>query len=255
MYAVLLAAGYATRLYPLTKDRPKPLLPVGGRPIIDYLVDRLDAAPEITRMVLVTNARFRAAFQEWSAGRRTRAPIEVLDDGSTCNEDRLGAVADFRLAVQHADAPGESAYVLATDNLPRFDLLDIIGFSAERGSSAVFACRTNPERLKRVGVALLDGEGRIVDFEEKPERPKSDLRVPPFYVYTPQAVRLVSGFLDEGNNPDAPGHFLSWLCAREPVYALRRAEGTYDIGTLATYHAVCAEFGAGGHGTEGPGRR
>ncbi|MCK4284259.1 MAG: nucleotidyltransferase family protein [Candidatus Brocadiae bacterium] len=243
MNAILLAAGYGTRLYPLTKDRPKSLLPVGGRPIIDYLVERLSDAPEVERMFLVSNARFVGDFQRWASTCNFPKPVCIYSDGSTSNDDRLGAVADIQFVLDQADISDEGAYVLATDNLPRFDLTDIIALSRQKGASAVFACPVaNPEQLRRVGIAELDDAGRVVGFEEKPQHPKSNLRVPPFYVYTPEAVASVEAYLAEGLNPDAPGHFLEWLVPRCEVWALRPAEGTYDIGTLDSYRAVCAEF-------------
>jgi glucose-1-phosphate thymidylyltransferase len=244
MIAVLLAAGYGTRLYPLTRNRAKPLLEVGGRPILDHIVDRLDNAPEIERMVLVSNGRFAGDFARWQASRPAGAKrIDILNDGTTSNENRLGAVADIHLAVHRQALSGESVYVLATDNLPKFDLCDIISLSRRKSASAVFAVREDRERLKRSGVAELDEEGRIVGFEEKPEAPRGEYRVPPFYCYTPQAVALLDVFLDEGHNPDAPGHFLAWLVNREPVYARRTEVGTWDIGTLESYKAVCIAFG------------
>ncbi|MHC4592953.1 MAG: sugar phosphate nucleotidyltransferase [Planctomycetota bacterium] len=243
MNAILLAAGYATRLYPLTENRAKPLLPVGGRPIIDYLVDRLDAAPEIERMFLVTNAKFAADFQEWASGRSMQTPLCVLNDGSTCNDDRLGAVADVQFVLQEAGIGTEEAYVLGTDNLPRFDLCDLISHARAKAASAVFACRARtPEEFERKGVAELADDGRILRFEEKPVSPKGESRVPPLYVYSGDAVGLIETYLAEDNNPDAPGHFLAWLVERRDVYALRRDEGTHDIGTLDSYRAVCAEF-------------
>jgi glucose-1-phosphate thymidylyltransferase len=244
--AILLAAGYATRLYPLTENRAKPLLPVGGQPIIDYLVDRLDAAPEIEQMFLVTNAKFAADFEEWASGRSMRTPLRVLNDGSTCNEERLGAVGDIQFALREAGIGTEEAYVLGTDNLPRFDLCDLISHALAKAASAVFACRArSPEEYERKGVAELAVDGRILSFEEKPASPKGKLRVPPLYVYTADAIGLIETYLAEGNNPDAPGHFLAWLVERRDVYALRRDEGTHDIGTLDSYRAVCAEFDRG----------
>ncbi len=249
MNAILLAAGYGMRLYPLTRDRPKPLLRVGGRPILDHLLDRLEAAPEVERLVLVSNDRFADDFARWAERRRPEKPLTLLNDGSTCNEDRRGAVADIRFAVEEAGLRGAPAYVLATDNLPRFDLRAIIGLCREKGASAVFACRVaERRRLRRMGVARLDEEGRIVAFEEKPSEPQGNLRVPPFYLYTPEAVDAVGDFLRQGREADAPGHLLAWLVGRLPVYALRRDEGTHDIGTLESYRAVCAEFDAAAHG-------
>jgi len=245
MDAILLAAGYATRLYPLTRERAKPLLPVGGRPIIDHLVDRLEAAPQVERLLVVTNDRFAADFDAWADGRVFSKPVQIINDGTRDNESRLGAVSDVALALREGAVGGRSAYVLATDNLPRFDLTDIIALAEQKAASAVFVCPVNdPGRLRRVGVAEVGADGRVISFEEKPQRPRGNLRVPPFYVYTAEALGLVEQFLAEGNNPDAPGHLLAWLVGRLPVYALRRDEGTYDIGTLESYRRVCAEFGA-----------
>ncbi len=244
MDAILLAAGYATRLYPLTRDRAKPLLPVGGRPIVDHLVDRIEAADEIERMVLVTNARFATDFEAWAESRTPAKPLMIVNDGSTDNAGRLGAVGDVQLAVREAGGCADGAYVLATDNLPRFDLRDSGGLARRRGTAAVFACLVaDRTELTRMGVAELGPEGLIVSFEEKPERPHGEFRVPPFYVYPPRALAGLDEFLSGGNNPDAPGHFLAWLVERQDVYALRRDEGTHDIGTLESYRRVCEEFG------------
>jgi glucose-1-phosphate thymidylyltransferase len=241
--AILLAAGYATRLYPLTKDRPKPLLPVGGLPILDYLVERLDGAEPIDRMVLVTNDRFAGDFEAWAAEVDVDTPLQIVNDGTTSNEDRLGAVGDVNVAVERAGLSGEAAYVLATDNLPKFDLLEIVRLSQEKDASAVFALPV-PDRseLTRMGVADVDAEGRIVSFEEKPEQPKGEYRVPPFYCYTADMVDAVPQYLSAGRNPDAPGHFLAWVVQQGPVYAARPGVGTWDIGTLESYRKVCDEF-------------
>ncbi len=255
MRAILLAAGYGTRLHPLTRDRPKPLLPVGGRPIIDHLVDRLEAAPAIEGMSLVTNARFAGDFERWAAERSFSKPLRIHNDGSTSNENRLGAVADMHLAVERDGMAAEGAYVLATDNLPRFDLTDIIGLASSKQASAVFGCRTDdPEVLRRVGLAQVDADGRIVAFEEKSTEPKGKLRVPPFYVYASEAVASIEQYLAEGGNPDAPGYFLEWLVPRHPVFLLQRPQGTYDIGTIKSYRQVCAEFEKAAEGQGGPSR-
>ncbi len=243
MNAILLAAGYGTRLYPLTRHKAKPLLPVGGRPIIDYLAERLDQDPEVERLILVSNARFFEDFRDWASSRDFHTPLLILNDGSTCNEDRLGAVADIGFALQQGGAGQGPVYVLATDNLPRFDLTGIIDAWRRRGTSAVFACpEENHDRLRRSGVAQLDEDGRLVSFEEKPDEPKGHYRVPPFYIYTAEAVASLPDYLAAGNNPDAPGYLLAWWVSRATVYGLPRPEGTWDIGTLESYRAVRREF-------------
>jgi len=244
MDAVLLAAGYGTRLYPVTKDRPKALLPIGGRPVVDHLVEQLDPVGEIERIIVVSNARFHAQFEDWAGSRRFQTPLVVLNDGTVTNEDRLGAIGDMLFALEQVSGAGENGiYAMGTDNLPRFDLRRIIRLSQDRGASAVFAVRTQDRRhLRRKGVARLAADGRVVHFEEKPEEPESDLTVPPFYVYVPDAVGLIETYLESGFNPDAPGHLLAWMVARQDVYAYASDVGTYDIGTLESYRAVCREF-------------
>jgi len=144
---------------------------------------------------------------------------------------------------------GQGAYVLATDNLPRFDLTDIIRLARSKQASAVFGCPTDdPETLRRVGLARVDADGRVVSFQEKSEKPQGRLRVPPFYVYAAEAMASIGKYLAGGGNPDAPGYFLEWLVPRHPVFLLRRPQGTYDIGTVESYRQVCAEFGKGAEG-------
>jgi glucose-1-phosphate thymidylyltransferase len=242
--AILLAGGYATRLYPLTKDRPKALLPLAGKPILDYIVDALDGSDEVDRMFLVTNAKFACHFEAWAEQRRRGKPVTILSDGTDSNETRLGAIGDIQFVLDRADVDvTDGAYALGTDNIADFDITDIVALARERRASAVFASRiTDPVRLKRMGVALVDSGGRVIDFEEKPQNPKSDLAVPPFYVYSPQAVGMVKRYLEEGNNPDAPGHFIAWLIRHCPVYACVTDKSVRDIGTTESYEAVCREF-------------
>jgi glucose-1-phosphate thymidylyltransferase len=244
--AILLAGGYATRLYPLTKNRPKALLPLGGRAILDHLVDMIDGTEEVDRMFLVTNARFADHFEQWSDSRKLQCPLQVLNDGTTSNETRLGAIGDVKFVLDNTDVrTSEGVYVMATDNVPQFDPTAVVRLSRRRGASAVFASRCpDPKRLLRMGVATLDEEGRVVEFEEKPDEPKSDLVVPPFYAYSPEAVELLERYLAEGNNPDAPGHFIAWLVPRRPVYAHVTEESVLDIGTLESYRAACERFGS-----------
>jgi glucose-1-phosphate thymidylyltransferase len=245
MDAILLAGGYATRLYPLTKDRPKALLPVAGKPILDHVLEDLEASEHIDRMYLVSNEKFAGDFAKWERQREGGKPLTVLNDGTTSNEDRLGAIGDIQFVIENSDVPiEEGVYALGTDNLADFDITEIVDLALEREASAVFASRIEDrQRLCRMGVATVDDEGRLVDFVEKPDEPPSDLAVPPFYVYSPEAARLLPTYLEEGNDPDAPGHFIAWLCQRCPVYAFVTDQKVRDIGTTRAYEAVKREFG------------
>lgn len=243
MNGILLAAGYGTRMYPLTRNRPKALLPLAGRPILDYLLDDLQEVPELDRLLLVVNARFAEQFQRWADARQQVLPLRILNDGSTCDDNRLGAVADIRFALHERDALEQSAYILATDNLPRFDLGDLVEFSDGGGHCAVFAIpERNRERLRRTGVAEIDADGRVVAFQEKPDNPRGSHRIPPFYVYTPEALQMVEEYLGQGGDPDAPGNLLGWLVERVEVRALERPAGTYDLGTIEEYDRTRREF-------------
>lgn len=245
MDAILLAGGYATRLYPLTKDRPKALLPVAGKAILDHVVEELEASDHIDRMFLVSNEKFSNDFAQWAREHDGPKPIEVFNDGTTSNEDRLGAIGDIQFVIEHADVNTDNGvYALGTDNLADFDITDIVDLALEKDATAVFASRIEDrQRLCRMGVAEVAEDGRVVDFVEKPDDPPSDLAVPPFYAYSPEAVGLLPTYLEEGNDPDAPGHFIAWLVDRCPVYACVTDEKVRDIGTTRAYEAVRREFG------------
>ena len=240
MKCVILAAGYATRLYPLTEHFPKPLLQVGEKTILDWLLDDLAAAGGMEEYVLVSNHRFAGHFEAWARGRRER--ITVLDDGSTENENRLGAVKDLVLALEKTGTE-ETTLVMAGDNLLDFSLQTLLDYSREKGASCVLRYREpSLEKLRKCGVATVDGENRIVSMVEKSPEPPSPWVCPPFYVYMPQALRLVRAALSAGCGTDAPGSLLSWLCGQVPVYAMEMPGRRYDIGNLASYEQVQKEY-------------
>ena len=229
MIAILLAAGYATRLYPLTENFPKPLLKVGGRPILDWLVE--DISPAVEAITVVSNHRFADHFREWS---RRWEKVRVLDDGTETNEGRLGAVRDIRLA-----STGQDALVLAGDNVLEFSLLPFIAYAREKGAGCVM-CHEERDlsRLMRTGVITTDDSGRITSYEEKPPQPRGTLAVPPFYFYTADDLARIPEALESGCGADAPGSFAAWLSRRSPLYAWRMPGRRYDIGDMDSYLAV-----------------
>jgi len=170
MKALIMAAGYATRLYPLTKNRAKPLLPVGGKPIIDHIADALDAVPDIDRIYVVTNSRFADSFGKWAASRKGRAPIAVIDDGTACDDDKLGAIGDIRFVLEK-EAIDDDLFIVAGDNLFDLDLRRIVRFFEEHGTTVAAYDVGDLEAAKRFGILELDKEGCVVDFLEKPPRP------------------------------------------------------------------------------------
>ena len=234
MKAVILAAGYATRLYPLTENFPKPLLPVGGRPILDWLVS--DLADSVEEFALVTNHRFADHFASWAAGRPER--IRIVDDGTETNETRLGAVRDMLLAVETAG--GEDDWVaLAGDNVLDFSLVPFLTYSAKVGASCVMCHEERDvEKLRRTAVITVDGDQRITSYEEKPREPRGHLAVPPFYCYRGCDIRRIPEALVAGCGADAPGSFAAWLSRQTTMYAWPMPGRRHDVGDLRSYEAI-----------------
>ncbi|MCX5987144.1 MAG: nucleotidyltransferase family protein [Chloroflexi bacterium] len=245
MNALILAAGYATRLYPLTLTTPKPLLPVAGRPVLDYLLDELRAIPGLRRVIVVTNHRFASHLAQWAASTQAAGDlvIEVLDDQTESNETRLGAIGDVAFATQTLpDLLGSPLFVLAGDNLTDFRLADLVADFHARHAGASVIClvrEPDPVTLRRSGVVTIDATARVTGFVEKPADPPSDLTCPAFYVYSAAALRLVPEYLASGGSPDAPGNFIAWLHRVAPVYGHVFDEPRYDIGSVESYEAVC----------------
>lgn len=232
MKALVLAAGYATRLRPLTDTWAKELLPVGGRPILDWIVDAIAEVPDVDEVHVVTNARKAPAFREWAKS----APrhVEIHDDGTTSNDDRLGAIGDMGLFLDRTGAD-DDLLVIAGDNLFEFSLAAFVRAWREHEGASSVALRDvgSLELAARYGVVDLDEDGRILEFLEKPERPASTLVATASYLYSRGHVALVDQYLREGNAPDQPGRLVAWLCVREPVYGWIFHEPWFDIGDLS----------------------
>jgi glucose-1-phosphate thymidylyltransferase len=230
---VILAAGYATRLRPLTDDVPKHLLPVGQRPMLDWVLDGVRELDDVDDVHLVTNSRFAAAFDEWAGNNG----VVVYDDGTTSNEDRLGAVGDLRLAIEEAGLEDDELLVLAGDNLFDFSLPRFVEWwrSTKPGPASAVPLHDvgDLELAKNYGIADTDGDDRIVRFVEKPSEPSSTLASTLIYLLPPEHVRLIATYLDAGLSPDNAGSFLGWLAEREPVYGYRFEGSWYDIGDRA----------------------
>jgi glucose-1-phosphate thymidylyltransferase len=228
--AVILAAGYATRLYPLTLDRPKHLLEIGGRPILELLLDRLPLE-EVDGVYVVTNAKFAPRFREWAESHA--AGIEVIDDGTTSDDDRLGAIGDLQLAI--STGIDDDLLVAAGDSLFSDRLDGFVPFARERGAPAIAAYDVGDlEEIKRLSALEIDEDSRVISFEEKPERPVSTLAGIALYFYPRSTLPLVAEYLAEGNNPDQPGRLLQWLHGRTAVYAWPVPGRWFDIGTPET---------------------
>ncbi len=228
MKALLLAGGYATRLRPLTDRVAKPLLTVGGRPMVDWIVDRILEAGVADEVHLVTNAVYAPDFERWAAGRE----IHIWNDGTSTNEDRLGAIGDIRFAIGGGGLAGDGLLVIAADNLFEFSLSDYVAFWRAKGDGSAIAVHRlpDPSLASLYGVAELDTDDRVIGLEEKPEQPRSELVSTATYLFHRDHLPLLERYLDEGNPPDPPGRFLVWLHGREPLYGYRFAEPWFDIG-------------------------
>ena len=229
MKAIVLAAGYATRLYPLTLTVAKPLLPVGGRPMVDHLLDRIRELDDVDAVHVVTNGKFAASFETWAAG---HGGVVVHDDGTTTEDDRLGAIGDIAFVVERAGLAGDDLLVVAGDNLFDFSLADYVGWWRGKGEASAVALHDVADLVlaRRYGIVALGADERIESFEEKPAEPRSTLAATATYLFHRAHVPLLRTYLGEGRSPDQPGRFVAWLAEREPVYGYRFAGDWRDIG-------------------------
>lgn len=235
MNVIILAAGYATRLYPLTLTRPKPLLPVAGKPMIEYVLDNLAPIGDIERVFVVTNARFADQFQAWADGYRGAAlRFTIVNDGSTEDSNKLGAIGDihFVLTREHVDA---DLIVVAGDNLFSQSLEGFGRFCRDKRAPVLGVYDVGSlEQIRKYNAIATDAEGRITYFEEKPPHPTSTLTGIALYHYPRATLPLIRQYIAEGNNPDQPGRLIQWLYPRVPVYTWRVPGLWFDIGSKET---------------------
>ena len=240
MKCLILAAGYATRLYPLTENFPKPLLEVTGKPILDHLVDDISRAESVDEFVVISNHKFASHFRRWAGGRKEK--ISVVDDGTSTNETRLGAVCDIQYAIETLGLD-DDMLVIAGDNVLDFSLLEFVDYVRAKGTSGIMRYREDDEaRLHKCGVVEIDSDDRILSMEEKPAEPKSHWCCPPFYYYTKEDARKVSQGIKAGCGTDAPGSFIAWLSGVTSVHAMLMPGRRYDIGNLESYRKVCEDY-------------
>ncbi len=251
MTAIVLAAGYATRLYPLTLDLPKALLPLGGRAMLDYLMDQIASVDDVRDVVIVTNSRFYNQFLAWLdqarfEGRYPDLNLQVLDDGTHSDETKRGAVGDMLYAIETLCIDDE-LLVCASDNFFTFPLTDFVqDFHRTGKDTLLMAHLDSVATLRGFAVATLDDQGRVIGFVEKPKDPPTDIGVYALYLYKRDTVPLIRQYLDEGNSPDAPGHFPEWLYHRRDVRGYLFEGECIDIGTPEMYKTVCDRFIEGG---------
>lgn len=240
MKCLILAAGYATRLYPLTENFPKPLLTVGNKTILDWLIDDIDTSNMVDEYVVISNHKFAHHFATWA--KKKKQKVTVVDDGTDTNETRLGAVKDIQFAIDQLNLD-DDMLVIAGDNVLDFSLTKFIGYARKKQTSCIMRYY-EPERKKllKSGVVDVDDKDEVLDMAEKPSNPDTHWCCPPFYYYTRDDAKLVQKGIDSGCGLDAPGSYIAWLCTQTTVHAMEMPGKRYDIGNLESYEKVKAEY-------------
>lgn len=238
MKNIVIAAGYATRLYPLTENFPKPLLKVGNSTILDRMMADLDNIDDIDEHIIVTNHRFVHIFEDWKTNSNYKKPITIIDDGTTDNEHRLGAVRDLLLAVEKC-AIDDDIMVLAADNILDFSMQGFVDYFKDKGTSVIM-CHHEPElrKLQRTGVIAVDGDMKVLEMQEKPAEPVSNWAVPPFYIYSRKDLPLIRDCMEHGCGFDAPGNLAHYLTEVTTLHAWPMAGSRFDIGSMDSYTMI-----------------
>lgn len=240
MKCLILAAGYATRLYPLTENFPKPLLKVGDKTILDWLVDDIDTANLVDEYIVISNDKFFTHFEKWTQTKNQK--ITVLNDKTTCNDNRLGAVKDIEFAINSLNLD-DDLLVIAGDNLLDFSLTKFIYYSKDKNASCIMRYyESDIKKLQNTGVIEIDENDKVLNMVEKPSEPKSNYACPPFYFYKKEDAKLIEKAISEGCNVDAPGSFIVWLCKKSTIYAMQMGGKRYDIGNLESYERVKKDY-------------
>ena len=240
MKCLVLAAGYATRLYPLTENFPKPLLEVRGKTILDWLIDDIDMLGAVDEYIVISNHKYAHHFEFWS--KKKTQKITVVDDGTETNETRLGAVKDIQYAIEKLGLH-DDMLVIAGDNVLDFSLTAFIRYAKEKQMSCVMRYyEPDGKRLLKSGVVTIDENDKVLQMTEKSPTPATHWCCPPFYYYTKEDAALVEKGIESGCGTDAPGSYIAWLCEQTTVHAMEMPGKRYDIGDLTSYEKVKAEY-------------
>ncbi len=238
MKCILLCAGYATRLFPLTENFPKALLNIGEKPLLDYILDEVNSVKEVNKIYVITNDRYYKHFKKWTNKKNNPKEIKVINDNTTSNDDRLGAIGDIMYLIEKENI-NDDLLIIAGDNLFTYKLKDVINFYNSKQKSVLCAKELDDiELLKRFAVASVDDFNRVVELVEKPEKPKSNLGVYATYIYPKEIIKYFNKYKEEGNNMDSPGHFPQYLYKKEDVYVYKFNGECYDVGTHETLKEV-----------------
>lgn len=241
MKALILCAGYATRMYPLTTDRPKALLPVAGRPMVEYIIEKLENVPELDTIYIVTNEKFFPHFVKWQKTYCGKKQILIISDGTMSDETKLGAIGDMKFFIEHARI-NDDVLVVAGDNLLTFNLNKFIQFFKEKGMSVAVHDVKNKKLIKKYNEVRLDNQHRVISLIEKPAQPTSTRAAICLYILPQDTLQLIHDYIKEGNNPDEPGRYIEWLHKRKDVFGYLFTEPWYDIGDIKQYEQANREF-------------
>ena len=243
MKNIVIAAGYATRLGELTKNFPKPLLKIGNSTILGRMLDDIDKIDEIDEHIIITNHRFANIFEEWAECQTYKKPITIVDDGTSTNETRLGAVCDLLYAMDKLGID-DDLLVVAADNILMFSFKEFVEFAKAKETSCIM-CHEQPsiELLQRTGVVILDENNKVLNMEEKPRNPKSHWAVPPFYIYLRKDLDIVRSSVANGCGKDAPGNLAHYMVDNTFMHAWPMSAGRFDIGSLDSYEEAKKIFG------------
>ena len=243
MKALILAAGYATRMYPLTLDKAKPLLPVAGRAAIEHIIERLGEIKELEEILAVTNEKFFTQFKAWQNRFNSPKPLKILNDESKSEDERLGAIGDMHFAIS-AENIREDLLVIAGDNLFEAGLREFVDFARDKspGSSIGLHNLADKKAVKRYSQVRLDSDKRISEFIEKPQNPTGTLVAKCIYFFPEQKLSLISRYLESGGIRDAPGHYIGWLSRNDLVYGFIFSGRWYDIGNKEIYKQADRDF-------------
>jgi glucose-1-phosphate thymidylyltransferase len=234
MKALILSAGYGTRLYPLSENKPKALLPIGGKPMVEHIIEKVEEIAEIDEVCMVVNQKFYEGFKHWMGGFKAKKRIRLFNDGSTDDSNKLGAIGDIRFAIERGGL-SEDLLVVAGDNLFDFDMRPFVDFFDQKGTTIGLYRVQRTELARRYSVVELNEKQRLLSFEEKPEHPRTNLIAICMYLFPKVKLELVSQYLEEGNNPDAPGYYIKWLVENEAVYGFPFSGRWFDIGDFKSY--------------------
>ncbi len=242
MKAILLAAGYATRLYPLTKNKPKPLLEIAGRPIIEHIIKKIEELKDVDEIFIVTNNKFYSNFKLWLSGFSSKKKIKIVNDMTNSNQDRLGSLGDVVFVLEKENING-SILVVAGDNLFEFSLKPFLNIYKKHKKSTVILYDVRDKALAKLyGIVDVNKENKMIDFKEKPSKPESTLASTGIYIYPPDILPMLKEFVKKYKNSDKAGNFLEWLHKKESVYCYITNKKWFDIGSLEQLKKAKEEF-------------